>query len=346
MKRTLASLMIGLSVLMGATTAAVALDYRALKEACDSFDAKRCEKQMRVTDPVTLFFYGKDEVGKKNIFVSTDAICLSAEMGFSDGAEACIRQAKLGNSVAQFHVGRLLGLGLGLEQNFELSYMWLNISAQKGHGPAVEWRELVGRKLSDAAQDNAKLAANTCLLSKYVDCKARIKIKSNKNGALINETFIQSLLRKANRGDAYSMYLMGAAYSLGDGVVEDKKEAAKWYRQAAEKGDVNGQVNIAYFYEIGVGVLQDYKEAAKWYQLAAEQGNATAQNNLGLMYEYGEGVIQDNVIAHMWLNIGASNGSTKGTSNRDSLAKRMTAAQLAEAQKLARECVAKNYKGC
>jgi aryl-alcohol dehydrogenase-like predicted oxidoreductase len=28
------------------------------------------------------------------------------------------------------------------------------------------------------------------------------------------------------------------------------------------------------------GVLQDDKEAVKWYRLAAEQGNATAQNNL------------------------------------------------------------------
>ena len=30
----------------------------------------------------------------------------------------------------------------------------------------------------------------------------------------------------------------------------------------------------------------------------------------------------------------------------DGLAKRMTPAQIAEAQDLARECVAKNYKGC
>ncbi len=303
MKRTLASLVIGLSLLMGATTAAVALDYRALKEACDSFDAKRCDEQMRGTDPVTLFFYGKDEVGKKNIFVSTDAICLSAEMGLRDGAAECIRQAKLGNSVAQFHVGRLLGLGLGLEQNYELSYMWLHISAQKGHGPAVGFREFIRRTLSDAELRSAKLAANTCLQSKYADCKAGIKIKSNEN-----ETFVQNLLRKANNGDAYSMYLLGAAYSHGDGVVKDPKEAAKWYRLAAEQGEVNGQVNIAYFYEMGIGVVKDPKEAVKWYRLAAEQGNATAQNSLGMLYYYGEGVVKDLKEAAKWYRLAAEQG--------------------------------------
>ena len=99
-------------------------------------------------------------------------------------------------------------------------------------------------------------------------------------------------------------------------------------------------------YEKGQGVAQDYKEVVKWYRLAAEQGEATAQGNLGGMYGNGQGVIQDNVMAHMWLDIGASNGSTNAAKNRDIVAKRMNESQLAEAQKLARECVARNYKGC
>jgi TPR repeat protein len=303
MKQIASGLMVILSLMAGISTNALELDYRALKQACDSFDAEKCNKQMIETDPVTLFFYGKDEVGKKNIFVSTDAICLSAEMGLRDGAAECIRQAKLGNSVAQFHVGRLLGLGIGLEQNYELSYMWLHISAQKGHGPAVGFREFIRRTLSDAEIRSAKLAANTCLQTKYADCKAGIKIKSNEN-----ETFVQNLFRKANNGDAYSMYLLGAVFSLGDGVVKDENEAAKWYRLAAEQGEVNGQVNIAYFYEMGIGVVKDPKEAVKWYRLAAEQGNATAQNNLGMLYDYGEGVVKDPKEAAKWYRLAAEQG--------------------------------------
>ena len=64
------------------------------------------------------------------------------------------------------------------------------------------------------------------------------------------------------------------------------------------------------------------------------------------MYEYGEGVIQDNAYAHMWSNIAASNGDETAKTNRDMIAEQMTPAQIEEAQKLARECVAKEYKGC
>ena len=37
---------------------------------------------------------------------------------------------------------------------------------------------------------------------------------------------------------------------------------------------------------------------------------------------------------------------TVGTKLRDFVEKKMTPAELANAQKLARECVRKNYKGC
>jgi TPR repeat protein len=64
------------------------------------------------------------------------------------------------------------------------------------------------------------------------------------------------------------------------------------------------------------------------------------------MYYDGQGVIQDNVYAHMWANIAASTGLEAGVVNRGIAAAGMTPAQIAEAQTLARECVAKNYRGC
>jgi len=48
----------------------------------------------------------------------------------------------------------------------------------------------------------------------------------------------------------------------------------------------------------------------------------------------------------MWLNIAASLGEKTASENRDMVAERMTPSQIQEAQTLARECVAKNYKGC
>ena len=84
----------------------------------------------------------------------------------------------------------------------------------------------------------------------------------------------------------------------------------------------------------------------KWYRKSAEQGDAGAQYNLGLMYAKGQGVLQDNVYAHMWWNIAGSTRVAIAIKNRDIVAKKMTASDISEAQKLARECVRKKYKGC
>ena len=99
-------------------------------------------------------------------------------------------------------------------------------------------------------------------------------------------------------------------------------------------------------YARGKGVLQDYKTAVKWCTLAAEQGFASAQSLLSVNYALGKGVIQDNVYAHMWGNLAASNGNENGAKLRDLAAKSMTPTQLETAQRLASECMKKNYKGC
>ena len=90
----------------------------------------------------------------------------------------------------------------------------------------------------------------------------------------------------------------------------------------------------------------DYATALREWKPLAEQGNAPAQGNLGLMYALGKGVIKDWVYAHMWGNLAASNGSEDGAKVREIAAKDMTPSQLETAQKLARECVRKKYKGC
>jgi uncharacterized protein len=90
-------------------------------------------------------------------------------------------------------------------------------------------------------------------------------------------------------------------------------------------------------YTHGQGVPQDDAEGVKWFRLAADQGNASSQFILGLMYAQGRGVPQDNVSAHMWLNLAAASGKQDAAEQREAVAQLMTPAQIAEAQKLARE---------
>jgi len=81
----------------------------------------------------------------------------------------------------------------------------------------------------------------------------------------------------------------------------------------------------------------DYATALMEFRVLAEQGDAIAQYNLGLMYANGRGVPRDYVQARMWLNLAAAQGNELARKARDIVAKKMTPAQLAEAQRLARK---------
>ena len=91
----------------------------------------------------------------------------------------------------------------------------------------------------------------------------------------------------------------------GDGVPQDKKEAVKCWRKAAERGYADAQFKLGLAYDHREGVPQDYKEAIKWDRKAAEQGNALAQYDLGFAYFNGAGVPEDHILAYAWWNIAA-----------------------------------------
>lgn len=108
-----------------------------------------------------------------------------------------------------------------------------------------------------------------------------------------------------------------------------------------------GGVGLAQDFDAGVAAYNrgDYATAFRvWIALAAK-GDAVAQYNVGVSCDQGRGVTQDYVYAHMWFNIAETSGDADAVNNRDIEARKMTAAQIARAQELARQCVAKNYKG-
>ncbi len=92
-------------------------------------------------------------------------------------------------------------------------------------------------------------------------------------------------------------------------------------------------------FEAGVEAYNrgDYATALKEWRPLAEQGDAVAQYFLAHMYENGQGVPQDDVQARMWLNLAAAQGNKTARKMRGILAQKMTPAQLADAQRLARE---------
>ncbi|GAA0539117.1 hypothetical protein FHS83_003665 [Rhizomicrobium palustre] len=73
------------------------------------------------------------------------------------------------------------------------------------------------------------------------------------------------------------------------------------------------------------------------YETEAQKGRPDALYNLGLAYSTGNGVGVDFVAAHKWFNLAALRGVEEAKSWRAQVASEMLPAQIAEAQRLARE---------
>ena len=154
----------------------------------------------------------------------------------------------------------------------------------------------------------------------------------------------RELREAAEQGDIEAQNQLGVMYVQGKGVARDFEEAVMLFRQAAEREHAPAQKNLGQMYQLGQGVAQNHREAVKWNRRAAEQGDARAQYNLGAAYAEGSGVTQDWVKAHMWFNISGTNGKESGHYTRYEVERKMTAKQIANAQKLTQEWVRKHRK--
>jgi TonB family protein len=223
------------------------------------------------------------------------------------------KAAKQGYSMAQFMVGMSYLRGNGAAVDAPKGIDWLRKAATQGH-----------------------LYAQLVVGNAYF------------NGNGVSKDLSQALQwwrKAADRGLAEAQANLGAAYVEGDrGVARDYREGAQWYLKAADQGFAVAQAQLAAMYEKGLGVIQDTKEALYWFRLAAGGGDVVAQYRLGISYRDGGVVARNAIEAHKWLNLAASRADGEFQKQfaeaRDGVAQSMTAADLTEAQKRAREWMA------
>ena len=150
----------------------------------------------------------------------------------------------------------------------------------------------------------------------------------------------------AEQGHTQAQFNVGDMHEAGDGVPQDHFEAMRWYRLAAEQGHAEAQNNLGAIYKSGLGGQQDYNEAMHWFRLAAEQGNGTAMMNLGEFYYRPFSPwqlprdLRDPVLGHKWFNLATTHNIEKAVLARNLTEISMTPAQIAEAQRLARDWLA------
>jgi len=92
---------------------------------------------------------------------------------------------------------------------------------------------------------------------------------------------------------------------------------------------------LGIMYSNGQGVEQDLKESAKWYKAAAEQGVAPAQYRLGKLYMKGKGVPKDMETAYAWFSVAVVNGHKLSVPAKGRAEQELSPEELDQAEKLA-----------
>lgn len=109
----------------------------------------------------------------------------------------------------------------------------------------------------------------------------------------------------------------------------------------AKRGDGTAQYLLGEIYFQGKEVPKSYKAAFEWMSKAANQGDKSAQGSLGFDYYNGWGTKKDYVLAYMWWSLSIVNNEEPITrKNLDDLEQKLSAADLARAQKMANDWLA------
>lgn len=224
--------------------------------------------------------------------------------GDKDDAKAVLwyrKAAEQGLAEAQYNLGLAYAEGRGVDEDAAEAARWWRMAAEQG---LVEAQNRMGR---------AHYAGR---------------------GVPEDRAAAVSWWRKAaEQGSAEAQDSLGRMYENGFAVAQDYGSAAEWYGKAAAQDLAEAQFDMGRLHHQGLGVEQSHVEAAKWYRKAAEQGHATAQTRLGALYVLGQGVPKNFVQAYMWLSRAAGQGEATAVKTRKALAKAMTPAQIAKAQR-------------
>jgi uncharacterized protein len=233
------------------------------------------------------------------------------------------------NAYAERILGIMYVKGQGVPQDYAVGMRWLRLAADQG--------------LADAQNEVGVL------------------YQQGRGVARSETDAIKWFRLAADQGLAIAQNNLADTFALGLGVPQNLAEAFKWYRIAADQSSAYAENVIGVAYEQGLHVSQDTAEAFRWYRRAANKiydrpGDTwihTPQYNIAAMYASGRGTAQDNVRALMWFNLAIAFGDTKppdpfgvklvntstttAPEQRDRLMALMTSAQIAEAERLARE---------
>lgn len=200
--------------------------------------------------------------------------------------------AAKGDPAAEFQMARARLFGKGAPKDVTKAYELMKSAAEKGNPDAIGGLgyfyakgivvEKDGRQAIDWYRKGAELgSAKACL---------------NLGRCLIREENVEGMPVPADPAEAEKM----------------TREGMEWVRKAASQGLIEAVASMGRCYYFGEhGLVKDYKEAARWFKIAAEAGDASSQNYLGLIHDQALLGTRDEAAAIEWFTKAAEQGEKK-----------------------------------
>jgi TPR repeat protein len=218
--------------------------------------------------------------------------------------------ASRGHMKAQFHLGLLYEMGLGVKRDYDEAANWYRKAAVQGDMNAM-------KKLAEMQRKGLTTSSE------------------------------QPPIPPQWGGNTYtpeSQHEIGIMYFKGIGVQQNFSFASYWFRKSANQGYYKAQHDLAIMLNEGRGIPQNNGEAYKLFHSAAKQGYGPSQYQLGklLSNEKSREIPQRFTLAYMWFEIAATNGVEKAKEKQRELSGKLTTEQVKEAKTYAQMWLAKN----
>ena len=248
-----------------------------------------------------------------------DTDTLRTELDVQEPYEQVLEKAEAGDEAAMYKAAEMLYVGYGTLQDRKEALRWFRESAKAAYVPAMlklmqfyNDGELVKKNLTLSMSWGKKAAATGEPEGQYALAKAYIYGESEiqdtdkglkllvdmvQQGDAAAEDMIQEVHRKMrkakesfdqgirNPSTASGYYEMGMYCKEGDGYHRYLKEAAEYFRKAAEKEHIQAQYQLALAYYTGAGVKKDEAESIRWLEKAAAKSHKEAGELLAELRE-------------------------------------------------------------
>lgn len=192
------------------------------------------------------------------------------------------RSAKKGYALAQYSVGKMYEFNTLGPKYLDKAHKWYKLAADQGNADATEALRRVESKISSRNSEIERITCLAKGGDTKAQFDLGQIFRRGQDLPEDHDEAVKWYELSAEQGYVDAQYMLGYPffednYGLNDGEIDGE---AKWLRLLAEQGCAGAQRDLGEMYEIGYGVPRDYKEAAKWYKKAAEQGDTEAKKAL------------------------------------------------------------------